>query len=1480
MIFALVTSVYAVLLDVNVQSMLARSGAGLLSKMFDTEVKIRTFYIKPDLRIHAEDIQMNDNRNDTVFFVGTLDGKFSLRDLKIPTRIRSLSVDDFFVNIVKYENERNYNLTEIFGGGDRQKNDNSAKSIYVDDLKLTNGRVVVWNQNKAQKRSDGMDYYHIDVDDINLSLRELSYTGDTVTGYFDRLTASEKSGFKIDEFVSNSKFIVSSRTLDFKNLVVKSQATSLDLNLKFLYNGYSDYKKFVDSITIVANIRPSQLTLSDLSSFSPTLRKMPDTLQINGSIVGKVSDFEASYFYFSFKDSTNFEGSIKMKGLPKFHETHMFGEIEKMNFTYQDISEFAIPTQYGKIPLPENLASIKHALISGKFYGFHNNFRTNFNLHTNIGNINFNGAINNDLNIVPYPYYYSSIYANNLNLKEIFDLKDDLRATLFFDMKGEGISKEDAEIQIECDIERLEFQDKKFENIHVDGDFENQRLMVSSDVYSDMVDLNLAAMLDVSDKIPEYDVELNLANIDLYNIGLVKKKMSLSTEIEAQLKGLDIDGMYGDVRLHNTVLNENGDSYVMDSLNLSLTKNEHDSKDVKLNCDFLDMDVVGVVNFRGIGNTFKNYVLNYFHISQWAEKGVRLEEQQQDFYVNLKLKDTETLSRLLLPELAVSDNTNLTATFTSNTRQLFSTIESDKLTYNGIVLNDLYIRNKTTQDNLSVSVDIEELLFKEAKEKDQASFGVDNVRLDFAAHNDSLLMDFSWNDNSEEDSNKGKLSASFFHEGYKSGTLHLSSSDVVVNDTVWNVSQGSNIYIKNNKVSFNDIGLYSNNQYIGISGFFPNTSKDTLNLNFRKLNISNFDILLASSIGVDVDGVINGNLQVSGIKDKIAILSDLDILDVGINEHAVGDAYIDANWNAADTSMFVDTKIVREDTNDTLMTLVGNYYTMRKYNDLDFGLYLNDMDISVVNAFAKGVLSKVEGEVSGDFRINGSLKKPVLTGEAILRNGACNIDYLNTYYRVNPDGYSSSFRPYIKSYENRIELSDIILVDTANNYAVASGYITHDYLKDFDFNIDAVLNNFIAMNMPEKDNASFYGTAVASGDLKINGPLDDIKMDINALTMPGTVIDIGLTSTSSLNDRFIIFVNNDIAQDTVEMLLPETKKDKKFTFNLNADITSDASLNIVLPSDMGNINASGSGNIRLGYDAMNKLSLFGDYVIDKGSFIFNFQNLVRREFDIKKGGTISWTGKANDADINVVGSYRTKSSISSLGLEIDSTSLINNINVDCILRLQEKLNNPSITFGLSLPNATDDVVNTVFSVIDTTNQAVMSQQIISLLVLGSFSYSNASLYSIGATNYYNLLTSSISNWLSQISKDFDIGVRYTPEGNLTAEEYEVALSYQPFGDRLMIEGNFGMYTESQNKPNGASNFVGDFDLTFKVTNKLSLKMYNHSNLNSNYYTYSYEAYSPYTQGLGFSYSQSFDSIKDLFTRNKKNKKSNKRNKHE
>mgnify|MGYP003290777653 CR=1 FL=1 len=188
--------------------------------------------------------------------------------------------------------------------------------------------------------------------------------------------------------------------------------------------------------------------------------------------------------------------------------------------------------------------------------------------------------------------------------------------------------------------------------------------------------------------------------------------------------------------------------------------------------------------------------------------------------------------------------------------------------------------------------------------------------------------------------------------------------------------------------------------------------------------------------------------------------------------------------------------------------------------------------MNFVNSFTKKTLSRVGGKVNGDVLVTGSLKQMVLNGDAIVYDGSCNIDYLNTYYKINPlDTKYNNINPSIKFSKNRIDCSDIILVDSLNNHAVAQAVITHEYLKNFRFDVDATLDNFISMNMIPEENSTFYGTAVASGDLKIEGPLDDIVMDINVLSMPGTVIDILLTSNSSINDNFIVFVQKEKEQD-------------------------------------------------------------------------------------------------------------------------------------------------------------------------------------------------------------------------------------------------------------------------------------------------------------------------------------------------------------
>lgn len=1457
--------------------MLARTVAGYLSNSLDTEVKIKTFYISPNMDVHAEDVLLNDKYHNPMFVIGQLDADLSLRDIFDELRIREVHLQNVTGKLVKYENDALINVADLFKkSSDVKKKKNNDFSIKVDKLLLDNGRVVVWNQNKDKPWREGMDYGHIDIDSIYASFSDVSYENMVVSAMINHLSGADKSGLVLDTLSSKTKVIVSDKGLDFMNLKLKTQATSLNMDLHFYYNSYRAYLNFVDSVRMYAKIRPSQLTLSDLRYFAPVMGKMKDTLNIAGTFDGSVSDFSLDDFAFEFKDSTDFLGTIRMKGLPDFFATHISGNVEKMNFTYQDISEFYIPTPSGKIPLPKSLDVLKECLLSGSYDGFHNDFRTEFNLHTNIGNVYLKGNLNNDLRSVSKPKYNATIFTNNLNVNTLVGMKDKFVVTMKSNLDGEGLSLDQTDMELSLNIEQLSLLKNKFNNFNIKGDLENQRIILATNLNEKALNANLNGLMDLSKEIPSFDIKLNVKKADLYALKISNndKKMSLSTNVSANIRGTNIDKAYGNVSIENTTYTDSRGEYVMNDFELNITENQFDSKDIAVTCDFFDMDVNGIVNFSKLGNTFKNYVLNYFHVEKWADKGVKLEDNKQDFYLSMTFKDTETLTRLLMPNLIVSNNTNLTATFTSNNYQLYSTLTSDEISFNKLKINNLYLRNKTSKDKSTANITIDEFVIKEATEKNPTKLSLDNLSFMLDVHCDSLLMNVAWDDDTKEDRNKADIKTSFVANENYGGIMRVSSSDIHINDSVWNISPLCYIDFKKNKTYINHFDIYSGEQSVSLSGLFPKNNRDTLYVNFNKFDISNFD-LLTKGYGVDIDGFIDGDFQMSGLSKRLTFLSNLDVNDIAINKHIVGDAILDAEWNAPDTSIYINAEVVRDDNiDDKILVLNGKYFTSRN-NNLDFKTDINGIDISVVSPFVKKILSRVSGNLDGDLNIVGSFEKPVITGDAKLYDAACKINYLNTYYKINDDerGFAPLNR-YIKFSENKIDLNNIVLTDTLGNHAVANGIVTHNYLKDFNFDIDIDLDNFMAMNLPPNDAASFYATAVADGNVEIDGSLDDIYIDIDADAMSGTSIDIVLAGNNRINDNFIVFLQKDVQEDTVQLIAPKTDKNNKFKLDLNARINQNTNVDIHLPSNMGNISATGDGDLRLGYE-MDQLSLYGDYIINNGIFAFNFQNLVLRDFIIRPGSTISWTGDAEDADINIVGTYRTKSSISSLGIEVDSTSLVNNINVDCIIRLQEKLTNPTITFGLELPNVTDDIKNTVYSIIDTTNQAVMSQQIISLLVLGSFSYSNSNPYSIGASNYYGVLTSYLSGWLSQISKDIDVGVTYTPEDNLTSEELEVALSTQLFNDRLTIEGNFGMYTGNQNtNAQGTNNIVGDFDMTWKITNRLSLKAYNHSNLNSNYYSYTYEAYSDYTQGIGISYSQSFDNIKEIFSRRNRNKKNN------
>jgi hypothetical protein len=128
-----------------------------------------------------------------------------------------------------------------------------------------------------------------------------------------------------------------------------------------------------------------------------------------------------------------------------------------------------------------------------------------------------------------------------------------------------------------------------------------------------------------------------------------------------------------------------------------------------------------------------------------------------------------------------------------------------------------------------------------------------------------------------------------------------------------------------------------------------------------------------------------------------------------------------------------------------------------------------------------------------------------------------------------------------------------------------------------------------------------------------------------------------------------------------------------------------------------------------------------------------------------------------------------------------------------------------------------------------------------------------------------MLSNQLSNWLSQISNDFDIGVNYIPgQKNFNDQEVQVALSTQLLDDRVVINGNLdvrGLGAISDN----TDQLTGDFDIEYKpkFSDRIRFKVFNRFN---NPYT---GRQSQYTQGLGIFFRQDFDKFSDLFRKKEK-----------
>ena len=1466
-VLGIIASLIIAVQDPVFQKFAARYAAGYLSKKTGGDIKVGRLLVAPDLSIYLDDVVVKDLRQNELANVQTMRSKLAFRDvLKGVIHLENVKLKDVKANLIQYEGEDKFNyafLVDAF-----KSEDTTAQEpfhLIIDKIELQNLDVVYWNQNEDDplKTEQGvLDYSHIALSDVNLSAEDFFLYDDSIRARVNALNAKEISGLELKSFETDA--VVFQKGIFLDGLKAELNSSRIDADIHMNYADFDAFSNFVDSVVFDATIRPTEIMMSDLGVFSETMYQMPNRIRFEGRFTGPIEHICIDDLTAEYGESTVVKGSMKLHPLDFENGNHELN-ISKLQFSYSDLEKIRIPSSTQKLPLPESLRPMKTARASLSFKGSINNFDSKIHLVSGLGNVDldlsrqlmengddvFSGRIDAE-EINAGLIADAQEYVGNLDLNTDFVVRIPEQGNVDLTMKGKAYN--------------ADLMGYRINEIVLNGDLKENRFNGSVTVEDDVLDLDFNGLVDFNDKkYPVADFKAVVNHADLKALKLVDNDSisEIKTRIIANFKGFNLDDLQGELHLDSTVYRDSRGSYNMDRFEASVIKDNLMQRRYSINCDFFNFEIAGKMNFASLIPAFNEYVDQFVHFPQFEtdmedyRKYALTHDVDQDFIVSLVLKDTRTLSRLFMPSLKIAKNSTVNGTFTSRSGQFNLTARTKSVEFGDVTIENLELRNFNNQEASFGSLTIGRVGYTNISAADTMSIGLDNLLFFVKMANDTIASRIKWDDVAEADHNKA-LIETYFHPHQGGGVFGINKADIVINDSLWNVQHDNHIDINDGKVKISNLVFNHNQQSIGLDGYVPMNENDTVLLQLRNFDISNLDIL-TQALGFDADGYITGDAQVSGLNDIPTVLANLRIDQIALDGDHIGDAEVVSSWNNEDKSVDMEVNLLNDE--KQMLNVTGSYYTDRDDDNLDFTVALDSLRLVAASPLLSGLASRIQGYGDGLIEIKGSIDEPDIMGKVSIIDGGCKVDYLQTFY---------TFHPTILIDNKTITFEDMVLVDTLGNTAMVEGEIRHDRFKDLYLDLKLHPKNFLGLATSSKDNDLFFGSAVANGLVTVTGPFSDISLDIKARALDGTDITIPFNTASTVGENdFIVFLapQTDTIQETSDV--EELKRDFDYTVGLDVDATDFAKLRVTLPSDLGTIEMAGNGNVKMKKSSSAALTMHGAYTITSGRFQLTLMNLVNRTFSLKKGGTVIWSGRPTEGRINATGAYNIKASLSDLGIMIDSTSSVSNtVSVECLIHLNDALLNPTISFGMRLPNASEDVIQTVYSVVDTTNQMVMANQALSLLVFGKFAYAGGSAGADQTMNISNLFS---TNFQFDITKNMNLGVSYHSGSDDSYDEYQVALRTELFENRLTIETNLGVMSSNNPSADVASNIVGEFDLYYKLSKdgRLQAHFYNHSNYNTNFNSFAIDRRAPYTQGLGLSYSRSFPTFRELFR--KKNK---------
>lgn len=1429
---------YALIRTPRVQTYLVGKVTNYLSEKLNTKAHIDGVAIEFFSKIVLEGIYIEDLHKDTLLYAKRL--KVDIRKLLISKNIinlKSVTLDECRFNLVQYKNEKDLNfqfIIDAYDNGDTTTSKNKKPLKIFSDQLLLNNVDFSYDYQSDTSTFSGVNFDHIHLKNVNGKFEDIKIINDTIYTNIKSLSLREKSGFHI--YKMSTPFKISSKELKCEKLELVTNRSYLKGVLKFETDTWDDYNDFEEKVYMRGDFKNTKLNFGDIAFFTKELTGINKLIEFDGNIKGTVANLRGSNMHINFGKKSILKGDIKMTGLPYFDVTFIQLKVKELITSVEDIEGIPLPPFDAKqhIKLPPNFVKLGVINFKGDFTGFQNDFTAYGDLVTDLGSISLDMDLKQTKNELPK--YQGNLKSDQFNIGKFYGIENVLtKVTLDIDISGKGLENENVNASVKGNINNLICFDYSYNNLSIEGNFAKNIFSGKLEVNDENLSLRYNGDIDFTNKLPMFYFQTDISYANLTKLNIIKSSYDrwISTNANFNFEGDDIDNIKGSLVFNNIVYKDSSSLLKLKKIEINAL-NTGGIKDLILKSDAADARISGNFKLQELEKDFIHLINQYL-----PSAGLKSSEviSKQHFTFELTTKNSEGISNLLLPDVVIKPQSKLTGNFNNIDNDFNLKLHLPALVLFEKKMNNVTISSTNNLQKLALNLTCDYVLISDSSK-------IENITLNAQALSDSIQFGFNFH-NKELIKNAADLNGTMVFQAGKNIDLFLKKSSITVEDSLWVFANNSRVHFDSLNTSFDNFNLRHNKQALTLESSKTTGDDYQITVNLHDFTLSNLNPFLKSS-DIALKGLLNGNASFSGFGKNIIFSTSLGFVDFNINNESIGDGNIISLWDSKKESIALNGNFMR----GTLPTIgfTGFYYPNNKENSLDIELQLKKTPLKLFEHFLEGVMSDLRGYASGELFLQGSLKKPLLTGDVEIQRGGFKVDYLNTSY---------SFNGQAKFVKNDIIFENIVLFDQFGKEAKVSGSMPHDYFSDIKLNLSINIDHFFVLNTNEVLNSSYYGKAYATGLIKFKGDLNKIIIEVDAKTEAGTRFNIPLSTPEEVSKSgFIRF----ISKDTTNVVAKEQYK-VDFTgiqMSLNLEVTPSAEVLLIFDKKIGDIiSGSGSGNIRMDISPLGDFTMYGNYVISKGNYLFTLKNVINKKFKITEGGSINWNGDPFGADINLEAVYKLRTSLNEI-LPSDTTK--RRVPVNCMLKMSDKLMNPTIKFDIKLPQSDEKIQNDVRAAVNMDNESELNKQMFSLLMLGRFFPPNeaVSSSSLGLSqNTSELLSSQISNWLSQSNEFVTLGVNVRAADKSSTNEVQASLSTQLFQQRLSIDGNVGV----ANNTSSASNLVGDMSVEYKVTTdgKLRLRAFTQSNDYTNLTTIA-----PYTQGIGVFYREDFETFGELF----------------